>query len=58
MLVSRDMLEPSFPDFSVLQGDCLKSLSFIGFRHSENILWLYWRTQFYQVSLRLACAIG
>ena len=53
MFVPHDMSESSFSDCRVSQGDGLKSLSFTGFRHSENIMSRSWRTHIgFQLSLR------
>ena len=42
----------------MFQGDCLKSLSLTGFRHSENALCLTWRTQTFSKFASLGCATG
>ena len=53
MFVPRDMSERSFSFYRMLQGDCLKSPSFTGFRHSENIfVTILEDTQFVQQILR------
>ena len=43
----------------MLPGDCLKSLSFTAFRHSENALCLTWRThRHFSKFASLGCATG
>ena len=59
MFVPRDTSERFFfSDCHVLQGDCLKSLSFTVFRHGDFFLTFLEGTQTISSFDSLACAIG